>query len=123
MATTERREDMTTTDTLTQSLGGTENREATMRVVPIQSASSERLVNYIERLETLAEEKAALGNDITEVYAEAKLEGFDPKVLRMLLKLRAMDDREEFIETLNLYARQVGMHEQLSLDFAQREVA
>lgn len=114
---------MTTTDTLTQALGGTENREGTMHVFPIQSASSERLVNYIERLETLAEEKAALGNDITEVYAEAKLEGFDPKVLRMLLKLRAMDDREEFIRTLNGYMHQVGMYQQLSLDFDQREVA
>ena len=114
---------MSTTDTLTEALGGTKTREATMRVVPIQSASSERLVNYIERLETLAEEKAALGNDITEVYAEAKLEGFDPKVLRMLLKLRAMDDREEFICELNSYMHQVGMYQQLSLDFDQREVA
>lgn len=79
---------MTTTDTLTQALGGTQTREATMRVVPIQSASSERLV--------------------------------------MLLKLRAMDDREDFVARLNLYAHQVGMVEQLRLDFdqlSQREVA
>lgn len=117
----------TTADTLSQALGGeTTCPERPVCTVPIQSASSERLVNYIERLETLAEEKAALGNDITEVYAEAKLEGFDPKVLRMLLKLRAMDDREDFVARLNLYAHQVGMVEQLRLDFDQpyqREVA
>ena len=114
----------TTTDTLTKALRG----ERTCPGGDLCNVSSlhdpaERLVNYIERLETLAEEKAALGNDITEVYAEAKLEGFDPKVLRMLLKLRAMDDREEFIRTLNGYMHQVGMYQQLSLDFDQREVA
>lgn len=119
---------MSTTDTLTQALGG-EKDETTCPERPVCTAYSlhdpaARLVNYIERLETLAEEKAALASDITEVFAEAKNEGYDPKVLRMLLKLRAMDDREEFVETLNLYARQVGMVEQLRLDFdAQREVA
>ena len=118
----------TSPDTLTQALEGAATctgQERTLRAVPGAGYAykSERLVNYIERLETLAEEKAALGNDITEVYAEAKLEWFDPKVLRMLLKLRAMDDREEFIETLNGYMHQVGMYQQLSLDFDQREVA
>ena len=116
---------MSANDTLTQALRNEQDESTCPGVCTVTSLHdpAARLVNYIERLETLAEEKDAIASDITEVMAEAKLEGYDPKVLRMLLKLRAMDDREEFIETLNLYARQVGMHEQLSLDFAQREVA
>lgn len=116
----------TSPDTLTQALRNEQDESACPGGCNVTNLHdpSERLVNYIERLETLAEEKAALASDITGVFAEAKLEGYDPKVLRMLLKLRAMDDREEFVETLNLYARQVGMVEQLRLDFdAQREVA
>lgn len=112
----------TSPDNLINALGGAEifaAGERMLRSVPSMTASGERLVNYIERLETLAEEKTALASDMTEVFAEAKLEGFDPKVLRMLLRLRAMDDRSDFIRELNSYMYQVGMYEQLQLPLDQ----
>jgi hypothetical protein len=73
----------TTADTLSRALGGDQDairsRERTLRAVSglVESALHDpaaRLVNYIERLETLAEEKAAIASDMAEVLAEAKLE-------------------------------------------------
>lgn len=60
---------------------------------------------YAERIERLEEEKQTFVEDIREVYAEAKAEGFDTKIMRMCLKLRKMDraDREEQEEILALY--------------------
>ena len=52
---------------------------------------ADRLRSFIERIERLEEEKAALTADIREVYAEAKGEGFDSKVMRQVVRLRKMD--------------------------------
>lgn len=70
-----------------------------------------RLKSLIERIETLNEEKAATGEDIKEVYAEAKGTGFDTKTMRQVIKLRKMDsaDRMEQEELLDLYKRALGM--------------
>ena len=66
---------------------------------------------YIERIERLEEEKKALAADIREVYAEAKGNGFDPKIMRKVVSLRRMDqaDRQEEEELLDLYRRAIGM--------------
>jgi uncharacterized protein (UPF0335 family) len=66
---------------------------------------------YIERIERLEEEKKALAGDIREVYAEAKGNGFEPKIMRKVVSLRRMDqsDRQEEEELLDLYRRAVGM--------------
>ncbi len=66
---------------------------------------------YIERIERLEEEKKNLAGDIREVYAEAKGNGFEPKIMRKLVSLRRMDqsDRQEEEELLELYRRAVGM--------------
>lgn len=66
---------------------------------------------YIERIERLEEEKKVLGADIREVYAEAKGNGFEPKIMRKLVALRKMDqsDRQEEEELLDLYRRAVGV--------------
>ena len=58
---------------------------------------AERLRSFIERIERLEEEKAALTADIREVYAEAKGNGFDTKVMRQVIRLRKMEtsDRQE----------------------------
>jgi uncharacterized protein (UPF0335 family) len=66
---------------------------------------------YIERIERLEEEKKALAGDIREVYAEAKGNGFEPKIMRKLVSLRRMDqsDRQEEEELLDLYRRAVGI--------------
>ena len=53
--------------------------------------AQDRLKSFIERIERLEEEKAALMADIKDVYAEAKATGFEPKIMRQVVRLRAMD--------------------------------
>lgn len=73
--------------------------------------AADRLKSFIERIERLEEEKAALAGDIREVYAEAKGNGFDTKIMRQVLKLRKLeqDDRQEQEHLLDLYKRALGM--------------
>mgnify|MGYP002631745295 CR=1 FL=1 len=73
--------------------------------------AGDQLRSYIERIERLEEEKAALAADIKEVFAEAKANGFDVKIMRQVLKLRKMDkdDRDEVETLLELYKRALGM--------------
>lgn len=73
--------------------------------------ASDQLKSYIERIERLEEEKTALQGDIREVFAEAKGNGFDTKVMRQVLKLRKMnhDDRNEQEHLLDLYKRALDM--------------
>ena len=52
---------------------------------------ADQLRQYIERVERLEEEKRALMADIRDIYSEAKATGFEPKIMRQLIKLRAMD--------------------------------
>lgn len=77
----------------------------------VGGVSSERLRSFVERIERLEEEKKALGDDIREVYSEAKGTGFDVKVLRQIIRLRKMDssDRSEMEEILDVYKRALGM--------------
>lgn len=56
--------------------------------------ASARLRSFLERVERLAEEKKALAADMAEVFAEAKGEGFDTKVMRRVLRLRGMSESE-----------------------------
>ena len=62
-----------------------------MSVIPGSGAGGEQLTHFIERIERLEEEKRALMADIKDVYAEAKATGFEPKVMRQVVRLRAMD--------------------------------
>lgn len=63
--------------------------------------AADRLRSLIERIERLEEEKKALSADIRDVFAEAKSAGFDPKIMRAIIKLRKMNaadrDEQEFI--------------------------
>jgi len=70
-----------------------------------------RLLSFIERIERLEEELAALSEDKKEVYAEAKGVGFDVKTIRKVISLRKMDGekRREADELLDLYKAAVGM--------------
>ena len=72
---------------------------------------AEQLRSFIERIERLEEEKAALAADIREVYAEAKGNGFDTKTMRQVVRLRKLDnaEREEQEELLDLYKRALGL--------------
>jgi uncharacterized protein (UPF0335 family) len=69
------------------------------------------LAKFVERIERLNEEKAALGADLKEVYAEAKSDGFDTKTLRKIVRLRAQDEnkRREEEAVLATYMHALGM--------------
>lgn len=73
--------------------------------------AADQLKQYIERIERLEEEKQALQADVREVYAEAKANGFDTKIMRQVIKLRKMDrdDRSEQEQLLDLYKRALEM--------------
>ena len=62
-----------------------------MIFIPGSSADTERLNQFIERIERLEEERRALMADIKDVYAEAKATGFEPKIMRQVVRLRSMD--------------------------------
>lgn len=62
-----------------------------MSIIPGTGAGAEQLQQYIERVERLEEEKRALMADIKDVYAEAKATGFEPKIMRQIVKMRSMD--------------------------------
>jgi len=65
---------------------------------------------FVERIERLEEEKRAIAEDIKEVYAEAKGNGFDAKIMRKVISLRRMDrDKRVEEETiLELYLSALG---------------
>ncbi|HEY8947501.1 MAG TPA: DUF2312 domain-containing protein [Rhizomicrobium sp.] len=73
--------------------------------------AKEHLKSFIERIERLEEEKAALAADIREVYSEAKGTGFDVKIMRQVVRLRKLDtaDRQEQDAILDLYLDALGM--------------
>lgn len=69
-----------------------------------------KLVSLVERIERLLEERATLQEDIKEVFAEAKGEGFDTKTMRKAIAIRAMDPakRQEAEAILDLYLSALG---------------
>ena len=73
--------------------------------------AGDRLRSFVERIERLEEEKAALAADIREVYSEAKGTGFDVKILRQIVRLRKMDvsERQEQEDLLDVYKRALDM--------------
>jgi uncharacterized protein (UPF0335 family) len=75
--------------------------------------AKEHLRSFIERVERLEEERAALSADIREVYSEAKGEGFDTKIMRYVVRLRKLDkaDFQEREAILELYKRAMNMIE------------
>lgn len=76
-----------------------------------QTVAAGQLRAFIERVERLEEEKSAIGDDIKEVFAEMKCTGFDTKAVRMIIKLRKMDqaERQEAEAILDLYKAALGM--------------
>ena len=72
--------------------------------------TAEQLKSIVERIERLEEEKRALGEDIREVYVEAKGNGFDPKIIRKVVALRRQETKEriEQEQLVDLYLHAVG---------------
>jgi uncharacterized protein (UPF0335 family) len=75
------------------------------------NVSAGRLRSLIERIERLEEEKKSLSSDIKDIYAESKSAGFDVKVMRQLIRLRAKEpaEVEEQEALLDVYRRALGM--------------
>lgn len=73
--------------------------------------AKDQLKSLVERVERLEEEKTALSTDLKEVYAEAKGQGFDTKIIRQVVRLRKMEshEREERDALLDLYLSALGM--------------
>ncbi|MDB5723884.1 MAG: hypothetical protein JWQ16_638 [Novosphingobium sp.] len=73
--------------------------------------TDDRLRLLIERVERLEEEKKGIGDDIKDVYLEAKAVGYDAKIMRQIVRLRKMapDDRKEMEAILDLYKAALGL--------------
>lgn len=72
---------------------------------------SGRLTSFIERIENLEAEKRGILDDIREVFAEAKGQGYDVKAIKQVLKLRKMlpADRAEYTYLTNEYSKLIGL--------------
>ena len=77
----------------------------------MSDVDAKHLRAFIERIEKLEEEKKAIAEDIKDVYAEAKGNGYDVKIMRKIVSLRKQDKdkRREEEEILDLYLAALGM--------------
>ena len=75
------------------------------------TVAKNRLKSFIERIENLEEEKKATSEDIKDVYAELKGEGFDSKIVKSIVKIRkiGIDAHQEFESVLDTYLGSLGM--------------
>jgi uncharacterized protein (UPF0335 family) len=75
------------------------------------TAASRQLKSFVERIERLEEEKKGIADDIRDIFAEAKGQGFDTKVMRQVIRLRKKDaaERQEEEALLDLYLHALGM--------------
>lgn len=78
--------------------------------VSSEAIAADRLRAFVQRIERLEEEKAALAADVREIFAEAKGDGFDVKVLRQVIKRRKQDkaEQQEMDALLELYMSALG---------------
>lgn len=76
-----------------------------------QAVAAGQLRAFLERVERLEEEKKTIGDDIKEVYAEAKGTGFNTKIMRKIVRMRKQDtaEREEEQAITELYLASLGM--------------
>lgn len=76
-----------------------------------KAVAADQLKSFVERIERLEEEKQTIADDIKDVYAEAKGNGFDVKILRQIIRIRKQDksEREEMEAILELYMQALGM--------------
>ncbi len=75
------------------------------------NVAADQLRLLIERIERLEEEKKGIGDDIKDVYLEAKATGYDPKIMRQIVRLRKMEahDRLEMEAILETYKAALGI--------------
>ena len=84
---------------------------AAVKEEPATRFAKDQLKSVIERVERLEEEKKTISDDIRDVYAEAKGNGFDVKALRTIVRLRKqdVDERKEEEAVLETYMHALGM--------------
>lgn len=77
------------------------------------AVSAERLKSFIKRIGKVEEDKAAVAEDLKEIYSEAKSAGFDTTIIRKIIVLREkeLEKRREEQELLELYMSAVGMED------------
>jgi uncharacterized protein (UPF0335 family) len=77
----------------------------------VTQTAKEQLRSFVERIERLEEEKAAIGEDVKELFAQAKSTGFDVKALKAIIRLRKQDpdDRSEYENALVTYMHALEM--------------
>ncbi len=77
-----------------------------------EEVNAGHLRSFIERIEKLEEEKKAIADDIKDIYAEAKGNGFDVKIMRKIVSIRKQDrdKRQEEEEILGLYLAALGIN-------------
>lgn len=75
------------------------------------NGAAARLRAFVERIEALHEDAAAISEDLKEVYGELKGEGFDAKAVRAIVKMRKEDPavRAEFEAIVDLYKTALGI--------------
>lgn len=75
------------------------------------NVAADQLRLLIERVERLEEEKKGISDDISDIYSEAKATGYDPKIMKQIVRLRKMQphDRQEMEAILQTYLAALGM--------------
>lgn len=73
--------------------------------------ADDQLRLFVERIERLEEEKRGVADDIRDTYSEAKSQGYDPKIMRQIVRLRKMEphDRQEMELILETYKAALGL--------------
>ncbi len=87
------------------------NETAIPKEQPSTRFAKDQLKSIIERIERLSEEKQSIADDIRDVYAEAKGNGFDVRALRAIVRMRKQDpnERAEAETILETYMQALGM--------------
>ncbi len=87
------------------------HNSAAIQDEPATKIAKDQLKSIIERVERLEEEKKTISDDIKDVYAEAKGNGYDVKALRTIVRMRKQDaaDRAEQETILETYMQALGM--------------
>ena len=89
----------------------TSSNTATSPVQAINKATQDQLKSMVSRIEKMEEEKKAMSEDIGSIYQEIKSAGFDPKVVKEIIRIRKKQPHEiqEMEELLDLYKQALGM--------------
>lgn len=84
-----------------------------MTAEPGHNSSDEQLRIFIEHVERLEEEKKGIADDIRDTYREAKANGYDPKIMRQIVRIRKLPaaDRREMQAVLSTYMAALGLEE------------